>query len=457
MSPTLLQTSVPESAKDALISKLRQPTGDLSAQQARTDASSSSTAASTSSTEHQATADDIHTVSIAENTFTEPRKRIVSPASLTRFENSPAFAEILAFIRVCNTSVVGRTLTEEIHTSQACDAILVILAEVAALRKSTPPDASIGSSRFGNPAFRTFYAKIRDNSDRLHRLIPGLEDDSEPSRTARAELGVYLQESWGNEKRIDYGSGMELNIACWLLCLCKLRILRLPEDGAAIVLRVFWTYIQVMRDIQSSYWLEPAGSHGVWGLDDYHFLPFLWGAGQLSSHRHLRPKAIHDAEIVDEFAPKYMYLACIQFINSVKTASLRWHSPMLDDISGAKSWAKVNEGMIKMYRAEVLKKLPIAQHIFFGSLIRFPEPAAGELEDEDAEEDAHGHIHPAGQPHAHGSGEGQAAGWGDCCGIPIPSVFAAAEEEKKRQQGGFSSTMLGEKPFGAGVRRIPFD
>ncbi len=57
--------------------------------------------------------------------------------------------------------------------------------------------------------------------------------------SAIPEISIYLQESFGNRERIDYGSGMELNFLCWLLCLKKLGLLN-KADGRCLVLKVFW-------------------------------------------------------------------------------------------------------------------------------------------------------------------------------------------------------------------------
>ena len=115
----------------------------------------------------------------------------------------------------------------------------------------------------------------------------------------------------------------------------------ISEIQKHVLNRCYPRYLQIMRTLQSTYWLEPAGSHGVWGLDDYHFLPFLFGSSQLRGtvlaclpsqphwwtqpwlnysvgHKYLRPKAIHDSEVVDELANDYIYFACIKFINSVR-------------------------------------------------------------------------------------------------------------------------------------------
>jgi len=218
----------------------------------------------------------------------------------------------------------------------------------------------------------------------------------------------------GDRQRLDYGSGHELNFIMWIYCLQLVDLIK-KEDHRALVLRVFQKYLQVMRHIQKSYWLEPAGSHGVWGLDDYQFLPFLWGSAQLIDHKHIKPKSISSQETVEAFANDYMYLGCVQFINQVKTGSFFEHSPLLYDISGAKNWNKVNEGMLKMFKGEVLGKLPIMKHFFFGPLIPF------ELKNDNNECEADGDHHhdiPNASPLFRVN---------SCCVQKIPSAIGAKE------------------------------
>ncbi|KAL0945999.1 hypothetical protein HGRIS_012275 [Hohenbuehelia grisea] len=370
--------------------------------------------------------------------FQTLRKAILTPEQLAAFQTSKTHDDVKAYIETLNEAVVGAKLSDACSESPGVKAILNVLDRVEEIAKETPAVEN-AASRFGNPAFRTFYDKVLEASPALHAELPNLPADAIP------EISGYFNESWGNRARIDYGSGMELNFLCWLICLERLGVVQ-ESDHQALVIRVFWRYIRVMRLLQSTYWLEPAGSHGVWGLDDYHFLPFLFGAAQLRGHKYIKPKAIHDAEIVEEYSKGYIYFACIQFINSIKTASLRWHSPMLDDISAVKTWDKVNSGMIKMYLAEVLGKLPVIQHFLFGSILPYdgPAPPVSDV----AQDDAHwGHAH-ANSKAIGGVGQ-RDMGWGDCCGIPVPSAFAAAQAEQGKEPG--------LRLSGPGIRPVPFD
>jgi len=196
--------------------------------------------------------------------------------------------------------------------------------------------------------------------------------ESEQQEKFANELAPYLVSSVGNYTRIDYGSGHEASFVQWMYCLKVLKLVQ-PEDDFALVARLFVRYLKLVRKLQKTYWLEPAGSHGVWGLDDFQFLHFVWGSSQLIEHPQIKPKSIHNPDIVNTYSEEYLYLGCIKFILEMKKGPFGEHSPYLNDISHVphQLWTKVNNGMIKMYQLEVLQKFPVIQHFLFGMLIPF--------------------------------------------------------------------------------------
>ncbi|KIW14500.1 hypothetical protein PV08_07284 [Exophiala spinifera] len=374
--------------------------------------------------------------------FEAPSKRIHDGPDVTSFLTSLAYKDVMTFILQLNRAVVPRkesvdgsikTTTWPLNADGVTysDPIIhlrTLLTKLGDLVDQVPPDT--GPRRFGNVSFRKWYKLVEEQMDDLLRDC--LPDALLPSRI---EIGPYLLGSFGSPQRLDYGTGHELSFLAFLACLWKLDFF--PQstpsvEERGIVLGVFERYLELIRKIIKTYNLEPAGSHGVWGLDDNSFLPYIFGSAQLApavSDTDDTPtegslpdapeaSSVTKQNLVDKEKDKNMYFSAIAFIYEVKKGPFWEHSPMLFDISGIKDgWGKINKGMLKMYNAEVLSKFPVVQHFPFGSLLRWerdPEarpPAVSHAASQPLRNPTDTHapstMRPAGPP----PGSGTAAPW----------------------------------------------
>nr|OQO28464.1 hypothetical protein B0A51_05543 [Rachicladosporium sp. CCFEE 5018] len=365
-------------------------------------------------------------------TFITPRKRIEDGNDLAFFHSSIAYRDIKIFLLQLNRAIFPR-LGEDGNT-EVCDlqqraelsstgtGVAAIIGALSDAVNAVPPET--GPRRFGNVAFRTWYklaeSKLDDLFDEhLGSVLDLIATNDDQRRTGvREELKVYLLGGFGSAQRMDYGTGHELSFLVFLGCLWKLSAFQAGEERA-IVTGLVQPYLVLMRKLILTYTLEPAGTHGVWGLDDHSFLPYIFGSAQLgpaitssdaptpltsSLAGAPKPDSVASKGTVLQYKDSNMYFAAIQFIYDVKTGPFWEHSPTLFNISGIKDgWAKINKGMIKMYDAEVLGKFPVVQHFPFGSLFPWEK-------DPHAQQNLQQSMHAQQQPTAQTPAPGMMSG-----------------------------------------------
>jgi serine/threonine-protein phosphatase 2A activator len=305
----------------------------------------------------------------------EPKRRILSAEDIDFWLKCDGYKDYLNFIKQLNEFAKGvhnkalnsrNSITNELLIN-----IVLMLDSLSSLVDEIKPFDDDKNQRFGNKAFRVWFNQMTTKVDSdLNQLF----DSSDVM-----ELKPYLMDSFGNEQRIDYGTGHEMCFIIFLMGLYKLRLINTSDEAlnkevlrnlSHQLLTIFNViYLPLVRKIQLRYRLEPAGSHGAFSLDDFQFLPFYFGSSQLVGHPDIEPQSFPDPEVAKKYKDEYMFYSAINFIHEVKRGPFAEHSNQLWNISGVDDWAKINRGLLNMYIKEYLPKFPIVQHLVFGNKV----------------------------------------------------------------------------------------
>ncbi|QPG74146.1 hypothetical protein FOA43_001470 [Brettanomyces nanus] len=265
--------------------------------------------------------------------------------------------------------------------------VLRLLDELKTLMDETPPFP--GPRRYGNMACRDWHDKLSSRIDHWLDKYMGqyyqVPQSEHRSYTFFTELRYYFLGSFGSRERLDFGTGHELSFLAFLSCLIMTDIFPRDEITGQDYLVIFSKYYDFVRTLILTYTLEPAGSHGVWGLDDHFHLIYILGASQMVDFKKLEsekkssealnyrmgltPTSLLNPSALKRNRTRNLYYNAIAFIKRVKFGPFNEHSPLLYEICTSKTWEKIAKGMVRMYYGEVLSKFPVVQHFYFGHVL----------------------------------------------------------------------------------------
>lgn len=251
--------------------------------------------------------------------------------------------------------------------------------------------ASIG--RFGYMAFRDWFDCMKEAC----KNFVDNELAQNHSEQLKAELFHYISESFGNRMRIDYGTGHELYFIIFTMGLVNIietqsgdfgstseQILKTTSTSrlASFVKEHGWDihalfshkYLRLCRRIQTKFRLEPAGSRGVYNMDDFQFLPFLFGAAQLSGVKYIQTTDFYLPEQVDMFKNDFIFFEAVDFILNNKRGPFNEHSYTLWCLTNLGPWESIYRRIKMKFTNDILGPFPIVQHFLFGDYVLIWDP-----------------------------------------------------------------------------------
>lgn len=301
-------------------------------------------------------------IDIGHTRFETPEKCIFDSQGASDFQHSVAIDRLKYHLEKYARMINRQPIVHEPCGIDGVNRMVSLLSRLSELVDETPPFS--GPRRYGNLACRDWHSKLDGNlTALLQHLLP------QELYTCIPELSYYLGNSFGSSSRLDYGTGHELSFLAVVGALDMLGFWTSEFSGKHVLL-LFDTYYKLVRKLILTYTLEPAGSHGVWGLDDHFHIVYILGSSQWSNDPSapLTPRDVKNRILVKEYAQTNLYCQAIDFIFHVKSGPFSEHSSMLYDIaSTVQTWSKVQSGLLKMYYVEVLNKFPVVQHFWFGT------------------------------------------------------------------------------------------
>ncbi|EIW83646.1 Phosphotyrosyl phosphatase activator [Coniophora puteana RWD-64-598 SS2] len=325
----------------------------------------------------------IRTVSIADLEALElPTLKIRSDEDVLTWKRTRGYEEYGKFLHRLNEAVRGHSLPWSNPEGSSRDVLKVVqlLDTLEGWIDPNVRDRVKEPARFGYVQFETEWgATLEERAGALLEELLSPRDGGTDLRLAVPYLQPYFITSFGSFKRKDYGTGHETSFVIFLFCLAKIGFFQLrPNEERDIVFTVFIRYLRLSWKLQADYRLEPAGSHGVWGLDDYHFLGYVFGSSQLRDQSAIPPSAVLKPPAPSTNDPSLpetnLYFMQINQIHKFKTGPFHEHSSTLYSIAtGVQRWEKVNIGLLKMYEAEVIGKRVVVQHLPLGGLVEWDQ------------------------------------------------------------------------------------